>query len=278
MLGPGNPFGFPAFPSFAAAGAVRNRGVEATWHQVLVNGSRLGVDIAAVAAFNQNRILSNADPLVPGSAPVTNTPGYPLFGFWSPIYSFNDANGDGILVPGELIVRDSNAYRGPSIPTREIALFPRVELFGRAVTLTAQVDHKGGFLKYNAAERNTCWDTGPCRAANDPSAPLALQAAMLGTHHGNPRLSADGGGMLYDGSFTRLRELALAYRVPRSVAQRIRATDALLVAAGRNLAVLTRYPGVDPELSADGSDLSGNYAMPATPPLRSFTLRLNLAF
>jgi hypothetical protein len=84
--------------------------------------------------------------------------------------------------------------------------------------------------------------------------------------------------MLYDGSFTRLRELSLAYRLPRSVAQRIRATDASLVAAGRNLAVWTRYPGVDPELSADDSDRSGNYAMPATPPLRSFTLRLNLAF
>ncbi|HEY7188933.1 MAG TPA: TonB-dependent receptor plug domain-containing protein [Vicinamibacterales bacterium] len=279
VLDPRNPIGFPVpLQAFGSAGAVRNRGVEATWHQVLVDGAHAGVDIAAVAAFNQNRILSIGGFLLPGLGPETNTPGYPLFGFWTPTYSFNDANGDGIIVPGELILRDSTSYRGPSMPTREIALFPRVELFGRAVTLTAQVDHKGGFLKYNAVDTERCWaNDGPCRATYDPSAPLALQANMLAAHYGRPGFYSSA-GMLYDGSFTRLRELSLAYRLPRSVAQRIRATDASLVAAGRNLAVWTRYPGVDPELSADDSDRSGNYAMPATPPLRSFTLRLNLAF
>ncbi len=63
--------------------------------------------------------------------------------------------------------------------------------------------------------------------------------------------------------FIRWRELSLTYNVPRSLAQRVRLRNLALTVSGRNLALSTKYDGVDPELNAigrgGGSDLDDNF-------------------
>ena len=49
--------------------------------------------------------------------------------------------------------------------------------------------------------------------------------------------------------FIRWRELSLTYNVPTSIAQRLRLRNMSFTVGGRNLALWTRYSGVDPELN-----------------------------
>ena len=63
--------------------------------------------------------------------------------------------------------------------------------------------------------------------------------------------------------FLRWREISLAYSVPRSVVQRLGVRNLSFSIAGRNLALWTKYSGVDPELNAvgrgGGNDLDNNF-------------------
>jgi len=86
------------------------------------------------------------------------------------------------------------------------------------------------------------------------------------------------GTFIEDGSFWKLRELAVALRAPRSWASRIGARSATLTLAGRNLATWTNYSGLDPEIDA-GSPLglpSGEFY--TQPPVRHLTARLGVTW
>ena len=74
----------------------------------------------------------------------------------------------------------------------------------------------------------------------------------------------DGLGEVEPADWLRLRELTLRYSVPTSLAQRLGAASIDLSVAGRDLALWTRYDGVDPELNAIGrgasdSELTNNF-------------------
>jgi hypothetical protein len=60
-----------------------------------------------------------------------------------------------------------------------------------------------------------------------------------------------------NGSFAKLRELSVSYRLERSALSRVRldriASNLRLSLVGRNLFVWTNYTGLDPETSAVGS-------------------------
>ncbi|MCU0422516.1 MAG: SusC/RagA family TonB-linked outer membrane protein [Bacteroidia bacterium] len=57
---------------------------------------------------------------------------------------------------------------------------------------------------------------------------------------------------LYDASFIRLRNLTLGYMLPNSVAKKFKATSCRVAVICTNLFVLTKYPGLDPEIARDG--------------------------
>ena len=85
-------------------------------------------------------------------------------------------------------------------------------------------------------------------------------------------------GMYENGMFTRLREISASYQLPDRLASKLRANRAALVVAGRNLHVWTPYSGVDPEATVGNGDERGTEEYFSTPPLRYFTVRLNLNF
>ena len=83
--------------------------------------------------------------------------------------------------------------------------------------------------------------------------------------------------------FVRWRELSITYRTPRNLAQSIGLRDMSFTLAARNLAMWTKYSGVDPELNAigrgAGNDLDDNFLDGveafgfATPRRIAFTVR-----
>ncbi|MEQ8425271.1 MAG: hypothetical protein RIA63_11215, partial [Cyclobacteriaceae bacterium] len=58
--------------------------------------------------------------------------------------------------------------------------------------------------------------------------------------------------------FTRWRELSLTYRFPSTVTDKLGLTNASFTAAGKNLALFTKYSGVDPEINVLGRGGDGN--------------------
>ena len=262
---------------FENIGNIRNSGLELVLNQQVVDRPGFGASVAFTGSTNRNRMES----LAPGVSAIftgnrntqRNQPGYPLFGLWSRTYTYADANNDGILALSEMTFSDSASFIGATYPTREIALSPQLELFGRKLRISGQVDAKWGYKKFNNTRRHMCQGGASCRGLYDKDAPLAEQAAAIATNQANVFV-----GMFEDGSFTRLREAAVAYELPGAWARRVRAERVSVILTGRNLGTLTDYSGVDPEASRDNSDTRGNEEFFATPPLRYVTLRLNLGF
>jgi TonB-linked SusC/RagA family outer membrane protein len=262
---------------FENIGDVQNRGLELVLNQQVIDRPGLGASFALTGSTNRNQMKS----LAPGVSAIftgnrntqRNEPGYPLFGLWSRTYTFDDKNSDGILALSEMTFTDSASFIGASYPTREVAFSPQLELLNRKLRLSAQVDAKWGFKKFNNTKRHMCQGGASCRGLYDKSAPLAEQAAALAVNQANVFV-----GMFEDGSFTRFREASVAYELPGTWARRVRAERLSLAVTGRNLGTLTDYTGVDPEASRDNSDTRGNEEFFATPPLRYVTLRLNVNF
>lgn len=264
---------------FENLGSVLNQGVEGLLSVSFDMGTSVTVDAALSASHNTNRLLnlgSNVRPIVLGN--IRHVPGYPLFGYWDrPILSYNDADTDGILTAGEVTVGDTAVYLGSSIPTTNISLNGGVSLFRDRVRVSGQLDYRGGYKTNDFTDyfRCTSGAANNCRAVNDPSAPLADQAAAVAAR--TLAYGRTAAGYIVDGSFLALREVSVTYNAPEAWARRFRGNRLSFTATARNLVKWTSYPGIDPEVNGNGqSDQVIDFL--TAPPLKTFTFRLNLGF
>ena len=174
-------------------------------------------------------------------------------------------------------------FWGHSQPTWQAGFNTTVTLF-RNLRLYGRVDGNGGHLQSNT-EIRALHNQGSTEAVilrNDPFLQVyrAIEADAVGT---------------YEAGFLRLRELSATYTLPQSFAGRLRANNATISAAGRNLSMLwtaqhgwnTSRDGMvyvpianqhvwDPEIRAVGQLSNGFQTI--LPPTASFTMTLRLNF
>jgi hypothetical protein len=162
-------------------------------------------------------------------------------------------------------------FIGPTYPTRELAFSPTIELLGRKLRISGQVDSKWGMKKLNNTKRHQCQAGISCQGLYN-GAPLEEQAKAVAA------AASIFTGFYEDGSFTRLREMAVSYQMPDRWAKALRASRWNLVLTGRNLGVWTPFTGVDPETTVGNSDTRGNEEFFSTPPMRYWTFRMNFNF
>ncbi len=82
-----------------------------------------------------------------------------------------------------------------------------------------------------------------------------------------------------DGSFSRLKNLALSFNVPKNVAQKMKMQSARFTVSGQNIWTITKYKGFDPEVSSFGEDnTSAGTDFLTLPQLQMFTLGVNASF
>jgi hypothetical protein len=79
----------------------------------------------------------------------------------------------------------------------------------------------------------------------------------------------------YDASFVKLREVRLAYQVPRSLTNRMGVSRMNLALVGRNLFLWTDVPNIDPETSFNPGNAQG-YEWGQFPSARSIGLSLSV--
>ena len=61
----------------------------------------------------------------------------------------------------------------------------------------------------------------------------------------------------FNGDFIKLKTVTLGYTLPATITSKARINSARFYVAGQNLAIITKYPGPDPEVSSNGNSNSG---------------------
>ena len=62
---------------------------------------------------------------------------------------------------------------------------------------------------------------------------------------------------VFKGDFAKLKNLTLGYTLPASVLQKTKLSSIRFYVSGQNLAIVTKYPGPDPEVSSNGNTTTG---------------------
>ena len=260
---------------FENIGSVENKGFEGLLNATVVDLDNVRFDATINYTHVKNELTElNRDPIIFGLGGDTqrHTEGRPLGAYYQTPYTFDDANGDGIIGYDEVTVGDSAEYLGNPLPTRTISFTGNLTFF-KYFRLSALIDHQGGYKQFNSTEEFRCSAILNCQALYDPNASLFDQArAIAGFQFGTAA------GYIEDGTFTRLRELSLTISAPERYARRMGARGLTFTLAGRNLALWTDYTGFDPELNFAGQSNFSQADFLTQPPARYLTARLDVNF
>jgi TonB-linked SusC/RagA family outer membrane protein len=108
-----------------------------------------------------------------------------------------------------------------------------------------------------------------------------MPRAIFGDPNGNEALNST--RFLEDGSFIRLKNLILAYNIPRNVVAKAHLSSVKFFFQATNLKTWTKYSGFDPEVSTFTSTNPTNNVSPGTdfltyPQAKSYTFGIDLGF
>ncbi len=260
---------------FENIGQVRNRGVEVALNVNPVNGRSFGWDFTLSGSYNKNKIVDLGG--TPPNLGTTNSDieGYPIQGWWMRTFTYEDRNGDGLIALDELTVTPENEYIGPSMPVGEFTFFNAFELFGRKLRIQTLFDAKTGGYQLNGTERIRCDNRLNCDGVVNPNSPLEEQARAMAVRVHAARTQA---GYVEKSDIIRFRELSATFTFPDRLARTFGASRMSLTAAGRNLAKITGYSGIDPDGGYFGDNIGVLSDFQTTPPPTYFTFRLNMTF
>jgi TonB-linked SusC/RagA family outer membrane protein len=273
-------------------GSIRNSGIEATFTTTLLDTRNFGWDMSVGGSHNTNKIESlgtqpctvnttdcltgfKSNPTI-GTGANRDSLGLPIRGIFARLYSYNDANGNGIIEPSEVTVDPNFSYLGSAVPRDLVSVQSNFDFLQKRVHLSVLLDYKGGYSLFNSSNQFYCLNTNTCYDETHPTAPLADQARLVAMRFKSPTTTA---GYWENGQFWRLREVGVTLAVPQRVAGPLGLRDASLSFAGRNLHVWTKYKGTDPESGYTTNNLQNvqNDFSTLSPP-SYFTVRLNLHY
>jgi hypothetical protein len=274
------PVGLDGAPQFLSMGQLHNRGLEV---QAGLRGGRedfVRWEIQATGASNRNRVEADESGFIPFSPAfgTANRHGRPLGSyFFRSVLRGEDRDGDGIIevCTGtsvcEVQLSVDEEYLGSSLPDRLGSLAGTLRL-GGAVSLYARADYQGGARLLDLTSNLRCTNRSNCRAVYDPATPAEEQARVVASLQGSRA------GFVHDADFVRLREVAVTLSAPQRWTRRFGAAGVDLTVGGRNLAIWTDYPGLDPEVNAAGPEVTAAYDLNPQPPVRMWTTRVDVRF
>jgi len=83
---------------------------------------------------------------------------------------------------------------------------------------------------------------------------------------------------VYDGSWTRLRELTIGYTLDGAAVQKLGFSNLTIGLTGRNLVFWSQFPDIDPDLNLTGASKGRGLDYFTNPTTRSYVVNLNLGF
>ena len=259
-------------------GSVQNSGIEGQITANVITMPRLTWDITVAGSRNSNKLITlgtdaSGRPIPPiiGNT-IRQVEGYPLNGYWQRPYTYSDANGDGIIVPGEVTVDTGFVFLGYSQPRNEVSVSNTIDLFRGRVRVNALVDHKSGYRVLNSEQQFLCQQAPGCKGLTSYDATLWDQARAIAQRFTTVLSQA---GYIEDVSFWRIREVSVTYALSQPLAERfLRSRDVNLTFSGRNLKIFTDWTGADPEQNYSQGDTQSTL-LTAGPPTY-FTVRVTI--
>ena len=286
-------------------GSTQGWGHEFQGNMQLIDRRNIGWDMLVSASHFSNKVVSlgavsGLCQVAPGqivaclrtasgstAGEARQIPGHPINEQWYRPYTYNDDNGDGILQVAEVHVDSGFKSFGYRVPRDIISIQNGVDLFQRRLRLQAMFDYKGGASILDGANNFQC-NTGPfaCRDTQDPSAPLALQAAAIAKTYGSNVLIAgantnfkSSAGYFRNNQFWKFREFSATMQLPNMINSRLRAQPgSSLVFGARNLHTWSSWGGIDPEANYGLTQSEAQNEFQTTGLPTYFTLRLNLKY
>ena len=269
------------------AGSVRNSGLEATITASMIDRPQFAWNVTLGGSHNSNQVVDlgtspctvNATDCTTGFKPNPtigtgsnrDSVGFSARGIFVKQYQYADKNTDGIIDASEVTVDANVSYLGYAVP-RDIVTFQNsFDLFRRRLSINVLLDYKGGFSLFNSGTNFLCTAKDTCFDETSKDAPLDMQARYIAS-----RFKGTTAGYFENGQFWRLREIGATLTVPQTLATRMRARDASLTFAARNLHVWTSYTGTDPESNFSTGNVQTDLL--TTSPPSYFTVRLNLHY
>jgi TonB-linked SusC/RagA family outer membrane protein len=285
--------GFGSSSQFINAGQINKHGIELALKGAIVAQRDYGWEMQFNIAANTSKIIKLSG--APGDTsidlgtapPLGHRVGHSPFDFYTfriltatydPVTKKATAvmcdNGSGGQTPcfaaGTTNVIAPKVYMGHSLPTTEGSLTNTFR-YGR-FRLYVMFDFQDGFSKLDNNLRINCQLNGDC--------PMAAFPANY-----DPKIVSvvQNSGTLRDffikpASFTKFREVALSYDAHESIARRLGAHSLGITASARNLAMITKYTGVDPENSLGGQTGSIGLDQSEYPQLASFVVSVRLSY
>jgi hypothetical protein len=255
------------FMTLGTSGEWRTSGVEVAARARIVDSAPVQADVALTFSTLDNEVTNLGSAFLVGNG-WRVMPGYPLYGAWGRGFTVSDANGDGVIVPAEVMLDTAERYLGSPVPTRELGLAPSLVVW-RSLRVSALVDYRGGFRSFNSGARLRC--NTVCESLYTPNASPVEQARAVAARDANAP-------WIEDATFVRLREMSVAWTIPPAWSKRIGARSSSVVLAGRNLLTSTDYTGLDPEGAYLGQTLIPQQDLFTLPLPRTVSLRLDLGW
>jgi TonB-linked SusC/RagA family outer membrane protein len=265
--------GFSNYWSNAAE--ISNKGFELGINTVNIRRGGLTWTTSFNVAQNVNRIEKLATPLRYGSRDlILQQQGFPLYSFWVYKQLYVDPQ------TGNVVYDDVNKDGKITVDDRQLvgSIWPK--FFGG---LTNSLTFKGFdinlFFSYQYGNKiyNHNKFFGEGGGARDAARIIFASNMARWQKPGDitdvPRPDGinvnnyrDGGSRwLEDGSFLRLKSLAIGYTLPKELTRRVGIQGLRVYAVGTNLWLLTKYTGLDPESSASSDPNSQGIDL-GTPP------------
>ncbi len=213
--------------------------------------------------------------------------GETLFGINGKTWKRDD-NGTLLLTNGGYPQITDYTYVGDRNPEFTMGITNSFSL--KNFSLDFMVDVRKGGLVYNATENSLVY-SGLSTKTLDRST-IVLDGIIQSTGQKNTisipldqnfyqnYYTGESSNFVEDGGWTRLRYISLSYSFPSSKLGKIK--NLALTLTGRNLILLTKYSGVDPEVSGSGAGIGGagsfgfdNLGVPAT---KGFDFGVKLTF
>lgn len=270
---------YPYSSIVANVGTLSSKGIELSLNYLAINSKNVSLTLAGNVSLMRNEVLElsgsiNGVPLNTNNVPWGNN-AYLIKG--QPVGTFNilqhlgkdSANGETVVDADKNSKIDQGntskdrVIRGSALPTYTYGFTPSFVYKNLDISMLWR--GSGGNKIYNSLRRSLSL------YENIGKSNLLRSAADIGLF-----TSKYGSDLwLEDGSFLRFENLSIGYRFHL---KDIKYISALRVSAiGNNIAVFTKYTGIDPEVNVGGGNGSGgdNGIYPRT---RSFGLGLNVIF
>lgn len=264
-------------------GRLRNRGVEIELNVDVVRNENVKWSVGGNFTYNNNKILElPQDSVVSGLTILAE--GKPVNSYFLVNYAgVNPENGtaqyydlDGEIVEGAAYTPDYKVIHGTSDAPYFGGLSTSFSYKG--IELAAQMAFFLGRDLYNNEMVNL---TNPTYFFDNMSETMLDEWRTPGQITSVPRPSSAGGNafqsqttrFLENGDFWRLRNVTIAYNLPKTLLQRAKISNVRIFVQGQNWLTSTKFRNFDPEISAARAQTGAYY-----PSLVQTTFGLNIGF